>query len=70
MSLQDIERTRLVLKTDGAPAIVSLQDKVISLRSHETVPENPPTYDPHANGLAAKAVQQVKAKLRIIKIGL
>ena len=31
---------------------------------------NPPAYDPQCNGLAEKAVQDVKAQLCVLKLGL
>ena len=60
----------MVLKTDGEPAIVQVQEAVIGKRQHPTVPENPPAYDPQANGEAERAVQEVKAQLRAVKLGL
>ena len=48
------------MKTDGEPTSVQLQERIIS---------NPPASDPQSNGLAEKAVQDVKAQLRVLKLG-
>ena len=42
----------------------SLQDKIISVRTQPTIPENPPAYDPQANGGAERGVQEVEGQLR------
>ena len=49
-SISDTENTKIVLKTDGEPALVQVQDRIISVRTQPTIPENPPAYDPQANG--------------------
>ena len=51
-SISDTGNTKIVLKTDGAPTLVQVQDKIISVRTQPTIPENPPAYDPQANGSA------------------
>ena len=43
--IQDIEdfgRNKIILKTDGEPAIKSFQSRIISMRTSRTVPRNPP----------------------------
>ena len=40
------------------------------MRTQPTIPENPPAYDPQANGGAERGVQEVKAQLRATKLGL
>ena len=45
-SISDTGNTTIALKTDGEPAIIQLQEKIISEREHSTVPRNPPAYDP------------------------
>jgi hypothetical protein len=50
--VSDIEflgRSEIKLKTDGEPAITSLQSAVIAARTRPsvTLPVNPPAYDPH-----------------------
>ena len=69
-SISDTENTKIVLKTDGEPALVQVQDRIISVRTQPTIPENPPAYDPQANGGAERGVQEVKAQLRATKLGL
>ena len=69
-SISDAGHTKIVLKTDGEPAIVQVQDEIIRQRSQPTIPENPPAYDPQSNGGAERAVQEVKGQLRVIKLGL
>lgn len=62
--------TRVILKGDGEPALVQVQEAVKDARNHETILENPPAYDPQANGEAERAVGEIKAQLRAVKIGL
>ena len=69
-SIRETGNTNMLLKTDGEPAIVQLQEQIITEREHKTIPQNPPAYDPQANGEAERAVQEVKAQLRAIKLGL
>ena len=69
-SINDTGNTKIVLKTDGEPAIVQIQDKIISERRQPTIPENPPAYDPQSNGGAERAVQEIKGQLRAMKLGL
>ena len=66
-SISDTRNTKIVLKTDGEPASVQVQDRVISVRTQPTIPENPPAYDPQANGSAKRGVQEVKGQLRVTK---
>ena len=47
-----------------------MQERNISQREQDTIAVNPPAYDPQSNGLAEKAVQDVKAQLRVLKLGL
>ena len=69
-SIKETGNTGMVLKTDGEPAIVQVQEAVLGKRQHPRVPENHPAYDPQANGEAERAVQEVKAQLRAVKLGL
>ena len=69
-SISDTENTKIVLKTDGEPALVQVQDRIISVRTQPTIPENPPAYDPQANVGAERGVQEVKGQLRATKLGL
>ena len=50
------------------PALVQVQDRIISVRTQPTIPENPPAYDPQANGGAERGVQEVKGQLRATKL--
>ena len=59
-----------MLKTDGEPAFVAVQSKVVARREAKTVPVNPPAYDPQSNGAIEKGVQDINARLRCIKIAL
>ena len=63
-SISDTGNTKIVLKTDGEPGLVQVQDRVISVRTQLTVAENPPACDPQANGGAEIGVQEVKGQLR------
>ena len=69
-SLQTTGRTRIDLETDGEPAIVQLQERKISSREQDTIAVNPSAYDCQSSGLAEKAVQDVKAQLRVLKLEL
>ncbi len=72
-AVRDIEefgRTDIRLKTDGEPAIVALQSKIIEARKPRTVPINPPAYNPQSNGSCEKGVQDATAETRALKIGL
>ena len=60
---------KVVLKTDGEPALVAVQEAVAMARTHETMCKNPRGNDPQANGVAERAVGEVKAQLRAFKIG-
>ena len=62
--------TEIVLKSDGEPAIMQVQNAVKSNRNHPTICQNPPAYDPQANGSAERAVQEVMNQVRAMKIGL
>ena len=68
--LQEIGRGHCIIKTDGEPSIVAVQNRLQTLRQGRTVPRNPPAYNPASNGPCEKAVQDVCAHLRAIKLGL
>ena len=44
-STSDTGNTKIVLKTDGEPALVQAQDRIISMRTQPTIPENPSACD-------------------------
>ena len=69
-SIRETGNTKMVLKTDGEQAMVQLQEQIITERENKTIPQNPPAHDPQANGEAERAVQDVKAQLRAVKLGL
>ena len=62
--------TELILKTDGEPALVQVQEAVGQTWSGKIIPQNPPAYDPQANGAVERGVQEVMGQLRALKIGL
>ncbi len=68
--MEELGRRDAVLKSDGEPAIVAVQNKIQSMRSGRTIPRNPPAYNPEANGPIEKAVRDVTAHTRALKIGL
>ena len=62
--------TKIILKTDGEPSLVQVAEEIKKIRSHDTIMQHPPAYDPASNGVAEHAVQDVMGQLRAIKIGL
>ena len=68
--LEELGRRDTILKSDGEPAIVAVQSKIQSMRSGRTFPKNPPAYNPEANGPIEKAVRDVTAHSRALKLGL
>ena len=62
--------TDLMVKTDGEPAIVQVAKELQKLRTHWTLIEHPPAYDPKSNDAAEKAVDMSMGQMRAIKIGL
>jgi hypothetical protein len=59
--------TEVVLKSDGEPAITQVQTAIKNKRSHSTICQNPPAYNPQSNGAAERAVQEVMSQIRAIK---
>ena len=69
-SMNEPGYTKMVLKGDGEPALVQVQETVKERRRHPTILENPPAHDPQSNGVAERAVKEVKAQIRCVKLGL
>ena len=46
--IRETGNTKMVLKTDGEPAIVQLEEQIVTEREHKTLPQNSPAYDPQA----------------------
>ena len=61
-------RGKVVLRSDGEPAIVDLLNRVADIRMGETLIENSPVGDSRANGEAERAVQSVQKQTRTIKL--
>ena len=71
--LEDIARlghTDVMLKGDGEPALMQVLQEVKEQRKQPTTVQGPPAYDPQANGMAEKAVQDYMGQLRTLKIAL
>ena len=68
--LATLGHSKLFVKTDGEPALVKVMEAIQAGRDHPTLPKHPPAYDPQANGVVEKAVDDVMAQLRALKIGL
>ena len=68
--LEDWGRTDIHIKTDGEPAMLAVQKALAVIRSHKTLPINPPEYSPQSNGAAEKAVQDVVGQARCLLLGL
>ena len=56
----------MVLKADGEPALVTVQEAVAKAWTHQTICQNPLGYDPQANGIAERKVAEVKAQMRAL----
>ena len=68
--IDEMGHTEIILKGDGEPALVQVMEAIKRRRSHSTILENSPAYDPQSNGAIEKAVDQFTAQLRTIKLGL
>jgi hypothetical protein len=71
--IDDIGRlgyTEVILKGDGEPALQDVLQEVKRRRTHPTILQGPPAYDPQANGAAEKAVQEYMGQLRTLRVGL
>ena len=63
-------RHKVILRSDGEPAIVDLLSRVSDLRQAETLLEASPATDSRANGLAERAIQSVEKQVRVLKLAL
>ena len=68
--IDNMGHTEVIFKTDGEPSIIQVQEKVQELRSHRTIPQNPPAYNPQSNGCIERAVQEFMNTMRVLKLGL
>ena len=77
--LRDIKKFghmhKVLIRTDGEPAIKDLMNKVSSLRASETVSattilENSPPGDSRSNGRAERAVQSIEKQVRVLKLAV
>ena len=60
---------RVLLRSDGEPAIQALMREVARMRGDSpTVIENSPPSDSKANGLAERAVRSIEEQVRVLKI--
>ena len=59
-SIRETGNTKMVLKTDGDPAMAQLQEQIITEREHKTIPQNPPAHDPQANREAERPFKTSK----------
>ena len=67
---EELGRKDAMLKTDGEPALVNVQTRVQAHREGRTLLRNPPVYDPKSNGPCEKAVQDLTAQTRVLRIAL
>ena len=70
LNLKRLGHSKMVIKTDQEPALVSLADNIKARREQDTILEHSPVAESAANGIAEKAVQQVEERVRVLKLGL
>ena len=64
---------KVVLVSDGEPAIKAVKDKIIALRERETVPEETPVGEHNANiaeGMVRRVREQARAIISQIESGV
>ena len=54
----------------GELALVQVQREIVDKRSAGSVPQNPPAYDPQADGAVERGVQEFVNQMRAMTIGL
>ena len=68
------ELSKIIVKTDQEPAILSMVGDIIKIRADrggaETIPENSPTYSHQSNGVIERGVQSVEGIIRSIRSAL
>ena len=68
--LNRLGHKKFIVKGDGEPALVQVLERIKIMRDENIIVQNPPAYDPQANGVAEKAVQDYMGQVRAVKIGL
>ena len=61
-------QAKVILRSDGEPAIKDLLDKVGQMRGAETILEQSRKGDSKANGRAERAIQSVEKQTRVLKL--
>ena len=69
-NIASLGRSNITLKTDGEPALIRVQEKIIGQRSGQTMPATPPAYNPESNGVIEKGAQDVVGHVRCMKLAL
>ena len=59
---------RAILKSDGEPSIVALQEAVKNVRQSDTILDNSPKGDSQSNGAAENAVREAEGMIRKWKV--
>eukprot|EP00435_Cladocopium_sp_Y103_P007713 s12_g2.t1 len=68
--LKNLGYRKVVLKSDGEHSIVALKEAAATKAAIESVPEESPVGDRRANGLAEKAIREVKRQIRVLRSAL
>ena len=70
LDLKGLGHRKIILKSDGEPAIKALKDAVKGEGGIDIVPEESPGYDSKGNGEIEKAIQMVQDQFRSMKDAL
>ena len=62
--------TELIIKGDGEPALIQVQEAIEDKWNHKTVFQKPSAYNPQGNGAAERAVQEIMGEITALKIVL
>jgi hypothetical protein len=68
--IESLGRRDIALKTDGEPALIQVQSKILEKRAGQTLPVNPPVYIPESNGVIENGAQDGVAHVRCLKLAL